>query len=133
MPATLKRSTFTVSRAQEFFTARELHAQCGLPRLEWPMMIVKELADNGMDACEDAGILPELTIAIDDDVIEVHDNGPGLPRETLRRQLDFLTRTSTNSRYVSPTRGQQGNAIKTVLAAPFVADGEEGLVEVATS
>ena len=133
MPATLKRSTFTVSRAQEFFTVRELQAQCGLPKLEWPLMIVKELADNALDACETAGTLPQLSIAIDDDVIELQDNGPGLSRETLERQLDYLTRTSTNSRYVSPTRGQQGNAIKTILAAPFVVDGEQGLVEVATA
>ena len=32
----------------------------------------------------------------------------------------------------SPTRGQLGNALKCVWAAPFVADGEHGRVDVTT-
>jgi hypothetical protein len=41
--------------------------------------------------------------------------------------LDFSTRTSTNTRYVSPTRGQLGNALKCVLAAPAVRFPGQGL------
>jgi DNA topoisomerase VI subunit B len=64
----------------------------------------------------------------------VEDNGPGLPVETLTGSLDYTQRVSTNTYYVSPTRGQLGNALKTVWAAPFVATGgQRGRVEVLAS
>lgn len=133
MPATLNRVPFTTSRALEFFSERELRVQTGLSPAEWRLMAVKELCDNSLDACEAAGILPEIAVTLSDELIEVSDNGPGLPRDVLRKQLDFSTRTSTNSKYISPTRGQQGNAAKCILAAPFVVDGAQGRVEVATA
>src|SRR5262245_11420346 len=45
--------------------------------------------------------------------------------------LDDAVRISDKSHYVSPTRGQLGNALKCLWAAPFVVSGERGLVEVA--
>src|SRR5262249_37053155 len=55
-----------------------------------------------------------------DDHFVVADEGPGVPPEVVEAALDFSTRTSSNSKYVSPTRGQLGNALKCVLAAPAV-------------
>jgi hypothetical protein len=55
-----------------------------------------------------------------------------LPVATLERSLDYMARVSDKANYVSPTRGQLGNASKCLWAAPFVASGEEGYVEVAT-
>src|SRR4051812_47195285 len=62
----------------------------------------------------------------------VADNGPGLPAETITDMLDFAVRVSSREAYVSPTRGAQGNALKTILAMPFVLDGERGRVEIET-
>ena len=56
------------------------------------------------------------------------DNGPGIAPETVASILDFTTRTSSREAYVSPTRGAQGNALKTILAMPFVLDGAAGRV-----
>ena len=40
-------------------------------------------------------------------------------------------RVSSREAYVSPTRGAQGNALKTILAMPFVlSGGERGSVEI---
>jgi nitrogen fixation/metabolism regulation signal transduction histidine kinase len=64
--------------------------------------------------------------------ISVADNGPGLPWETLKGSLDYLVRVSDKSSYVSPTRGQLGNALKCIWAAAFVADGTRGRVDVST-
>ena len=54
--ARLDRATFTTSRALDFFSEKELTAQTGHGPAEWPLVILKELADNALDACEEAGI-----------------------------------------------------------------------------
>jgi DNA topoisomerase VI subunit B len=92
---------------------------------------LKELIDNSLDACEKAGHPPSVQVRIRDDTLEVQDNGPGLPIETLERSLEYDIRVSDNAYYVSPTRGRLGNALKCVWAAPFVVNGRRGCVEVA--
>lgn len=130
MSALLKRATFEVDRSLEFFTVDELTMQLGHePRL-WPLVLVKELVDNALDACEESGVSPIIAVIIKKDSIAVWDNGPGLPTSTLERSLDYRIRVSNKTRYVSPTRGQLGNALKCVWAAPFVVDGKSGRVEV---
>jgi DNA topoisomerase VI subunit B len=130
--AMLSRTTFETSRLLEFFSEKELQMQIGHNKALWPVALVKELIDNALDACESAGIAPEITIAVEPDAVSVRDNGPGLPSTTIDRSLDYLVRVSDKAYYVSPTRGQLGNALKCVWAAPFVADGERGRVEVET-
>lgn len=44
--------------------------------------------------------------------------------------LDFSFRVSSREAYVSPSRGAQGNALKTLVAMPFVLDGDTGRVEI---
>lgn len=129
---TLERQVFTLSRALEFFSERELTTQIGYDRQWWPIALVKELIDNGLDACENAGAAPELSITVQPDAVAVQDNGPGLPLATLERSLDYQVRVSDKIGYVAPTRGQQGNALKTIWAAPYVIDGEAGQIDVTT-
>jgi DNA topoisomerase VI subunit B len=131
MSALLDRTTFTTSRLLEFFTEKELSLQIGRGPGMWPIALLKELIDNALDACETAGTPPAVEVTVGPDAFSVRDNGPGLPDETLRRSLDYAVRVSSNSYYVSPTRGQLGNALKCLWAAPFVAGGSDrGLVEV---
>jgi hypothetical protein len=91
-------------------------------------VVLKEMVDNAIDACEEAGIAPEVRIKLTRSSITVADNGPGIAPETIASVLDFTTRTSSREAYVSPTRGAQGNALKTILAMPFVLDGALGRV-----
>jgi DNA topoisomerase VI subunit B len=126
----LKRTTFEVSRELEFFDEKELTMQIGHEKESWPLCVLKELVDNGLDACEMAGIAPEIEVAVNDDSLSVRDNGPGLPTRILKKSLDYLKRVSDKLFYVSPTRGQLGNALKTVWAVPFVLNGEHGQIEV---
>ena len=121
----LERTMFETSRLLEYFTERELRYQTGRSPAEWPIVIVKELMDNALDACEDAGVAPEIAVTITDNTITVTDNGLGIAPETLERILDFSTRTSDKEAYVSPTRGAQGNALKTVVAIPYVTSADE--------
>lgn len=129
---TLDRITFRTSRLMDFCSEKELIAQTGHDKPDWPLVALKELVDNALDACEEARIPPMIKVAVDHQGITVADNGPGLPEETIRNILDYSVRVSSREAYVSPTRGAQGNALKTILAMPFVLDGEEGKVIIST-
>jgi hypothetical protein len=125
---TLQRVAFKTSRLAEFVGRRELTAQTGHHPQDWPLVILKELADNALDECEEAQIAPQITVEVSTDrgEITVSDNGRGLPAEILRDILDYSSRTSSREAYVSPTRGAQGNALKTLLAMPFALHGASG-------
>jgi DNA topoisomerase VI subunit B len=62
--------------------------------------------------------------------ISIGDNGPGVPAETVGAILDYTIRASSREAYCSPTRGAQGNALKTVVAMPFCLDGSMGRVRI---
>lgn len=130
---TLVRTTFKTSRLLDFASEKELVAQTGHHRDAWPLVIAKELIDNALDACEDAGIAPCIAVTVDLSGITIADNGPGLPATTITDVLDFQVRTSSREAYASPTRGAQGNALKTIVAMPFVLDGAAGRVEITVS
>jgi hypothetical protein len=125
---TLQRVAFKTSRLAEFVGQRELTAQTGHHPQDWPLVILKELVDNALDECEEAEIPPEITVEVSTcrGEITVSDNGRGLPAETLCDILDYSCRISSREAYVSPTRGAQGNALKTLLAMPFALHGSSG-------
>ncbi len=128
----LDRTTFRTSRLLDFLSRKELIAQTGHQPASWPLVVLKDLVDNALDACEEAGTAPEITVTLDREGITVADNGPGLPVDTIKGILDFSIRVSNREAYVSPTRGAQGNALKTILAMPFVLDEQKGKVEIST-
>jgi DNA topoisomerase VI subunit B len=123
-----QRETFTTSRLLDFFSEDELAKQTGHQPDDWPLVVVKELIDNGLDACEETGVAPRIEATLGEDHITVSDNGPGIPPEVVAGILDYSVRVSSREAYVEPTRGAQGNALKTLLAMPFVLDGERGRV-----
>ncbi len=126
----LTRTTLRTSRLLDFCSRKELIAQTGHEPESWPVVALKELLDNALDACEEAGIAPEITVKVDAEGITVVDNGPGIPSSTIDGVLDFSVRVSNREAYVAPDRGAQGNALKTIVAMPFVLDGEAGLVDI---
>ena len=127
-PGQLQRATFSTSRLLDFCSEKELTNLTGHPPPEWPLVVVKELVDNAIDACEGAGIAPVVSVTVDAEGIGVFDNGPGIPAETIKGVLDYNMRVSSREAYVSLTRGAQGNALQTILAMPFVLDGVRGRV-----
>jgi len=129
---TLQREPFILSRELEYFTEKELRLQIGTGPELWPLALTKELIDNALDATEGAGIPPVIEVTLDRDGITVGDNGPGLPENIIEQSLDYMVRVSDKLHYVSPTRGQLGNALKCVWAAPFVKNGKLGQVTVTT-
>jgi len=78
---------------------------------------VKEAVDNALDACEEAGILPDITVLVkqvknQDDryVVTVSDNGPGILPEQIDRVFAQLLYGSKFHR-LRQSRGQQGIGI----------------------
>ncbi len=130
--AQLQRTTFETSRAAEYFDARQLSTLTGVSQDEFASVCLKELVDNSLDACETAGVAPVVSVKVerDDEVIRlsVADNGPGIPAEVVRKVLDYNVRVSDKAAYRSPTRGAQGNALKTVIGIPYALGSREPLV-----
>jgi DNA topoisomerase-6 subunit B len=84
---------------------------------------VKEAVDNSLDACEEAGILPEITVIIEDLQpdrpatakssryrVTVVDNGPGIVRKQVENIFGRLLYGSKFHR-LKMSRGQQGIGI----------------------
>jgi hypothetical protein len=120
----LNRVAFRVSRLMEFCTRRELQNQTGHAVHDWPLVVLKELVDNALDACEEAEIAPVISIAVKPGSIVVQDNGSGIDAGTVKSILNYTIRVSSREAYVSPTRGAQGNALKTILPMGYVLDRE---------
>src|SRR6267378_4230413 len=122
----ITRVPFTVSRLMEFCNRRELINQTGHDVYEWPLVICKELIDNALDAAEEAGIAPVISVTVQRGSIVIEDNGPGIPAKTIDGVLDYSIRVSSREAYVSPTRGAQGNALKCLLPMSYVMDDRRG-------
>lgn len=77
--------------------------------------VVKEAVDNSLDACEEAGILPDIFVRISHTGgnfyrVIVEDNGPGIKKDSVARAFGKLL---YGSRFheIKQSRGQQGIGI----------------------
>ena len=122
----LQRVPFTVSRLMEFCSRRELVNVTGHDVDDWPLVVLKELLDNALDAAEEHEIAPVIAVAVQGTEITVEDNGPGIPAKTIAGILDYTKRVSSREAYVSPSRGQQGNALSSILPMSYVLDAHHG-------
>ena len=122
----LIRVAFKVSRLMEFCSERELQNQTGHWLYDWPLVVGKEVMDNALDAAEEAEVAPNITVTVDAGTIIIQDNANGTDAETIKSILDYAVRVSSREVYVSPTRGAQGNALKTILAMGYVLDRKTG-------
>lgn len=79
------------------------------------MTAVKEAVDNSLDACEEAGILPEIAVELRQTgegrfAVTVQDNGPGIVRTQIPKVFAKLLYGSKFHR-LRMSRGQQGIGI----------------------
>ena len=93
---------------------------------------VKEGVDNSLDACEQAGILPELKVEIgslgkDELSIAIEDNGPGIVEENVP---NVFGRLLYGSRFGSgkQSRGQQGIGISAAIMYGQLTTGRSATV-----
>src|SRR5215211_6203982 len=129
----LQRTTFKTSRAAQYVEARALTAMTGQGEGKFADVVAKELFDNGLDACETSGVAPEITLAVEEQfsggvLITVSDNASGIPQDTMHGALNFDVLVSDKAAYRSPTRGAQGNALKTIFGIPHALGSLEPIV-----
>ena len=113
-------SKITKSSTAEYF-AKNLQQVGFSSPLKAVLTTVKEAVDNSLDACEQAGILPELEVTIkrvgtgsskNTDLVEivVEDNGPGIDPDDLAKVFgEYLASSKFGKGQCS--RGQQGIGI----------------------
>ena len=99
------RTAFSFSRDLEFATEPELVKRMGCAADLWLRAAVKELIDNALDAAEEAGVEPVITVEVDEHTLTVTDNGPGMAPELVERLCVRSERTSTREAYAAPDRG----------------------------
>ncbi|MDH4123232.1 MAG: DNA topoisomerase VI subunit B [Thermoplasmata archaeon] len=98
---------------------------------------VKEAVDNSLDACEEAGILPELQIQVEkvdqnDFKVITEDNGPGI----IKKQIpNIFARLLYGSRFhsIRQARGQQGIGISAVVMYAQLTTGKPAKIWSKTS
>ncbi len=98
----------------EFFTKNRHLLGFDSP-LKALLTAVKEAVDNSLDACEEAGILPEITVEIAQTAesrfrMAVEDNGPGIVDSEIGKVFGKLLYGSKFHK-LSQSRGQQGIGI----------------------
>ena len=108
--ASIEREAFVTSRQLDFVSESELIKQCGYAVKDWPLVIVKELVDNALDACEEQGIAPKITITVGEDSITIADNGRGISPGIVDKVLDFSVRVSSREAYVAPDQAPRERA-----------------------
>lgn len=102
---------------------------------------VKEAVDNSLDACEEAGILPDITVVIEDLQpdrpasakssryrITTVDNGPGIVRKQVENVFGRLLFGSKFHR-LKMSRGQQGIGISAAGMYGLITTGKPMLIQ----
>jgi len=96
------------------------------------LIAVKEMVDNSLDACQEAGILPDIKIKLkiisEDRVkVTVEDNGPGIVKEQIPRIFGKLLYGSKFYK-MQQGRGQQGIGVSAALLYAQLTTGKPTLV-----
>ena len=125
----IERVAFTTSRLAEYCSEKELVAQTGHDAQRLAARHHQGAGRQRIDPCEEAGIAPVIKVTIttgkrEADAHRGADNGPGIPSATVAGIIDYNVRVSSREAYVSPTRGRQGNALKTDPADEFPVGGK---------
>ena len=98
--------------------------------------IIHEYTTNGLDACEEAGILPDISVAVKKVEngsgnrynVKVTDNGPGIPKNFVGRALATIFAGTKFHRYMQQ-RGQQGVGAAGCLLFSQVTTGKQIFVK----
>ncbi len=91
-------------------------------------IVAHELVTNSLDACEEAEILPEIEVKLeqlgeDHYKLSVKDNGPGIPKSHIGKALGQMLAGTKFHRYIQQ-RGQQGIGAAGCTMFSYVTTGQ---------
>jgi DNA topoisomerase VI subunit B len=124
-----ERLALPTKRTTENFTESGLHTRTGQNTAVWGRYCLKELLDNALEANADIEDDDPLRIEVDlvtssvtnVEQIVVSDNGPGIDEPDLRHIFEYFS--GTKRLYSFPTRGNQGDALMSILGIQYLCDG----------
>ncbi|MFH1394153.1 MAG: DNA topoisomerase VI subunit B [Candidatus Micrarchaeota archaeon] len=95
-------------------------------------MIVHEFVTNGLDAAEEAGILPDIFVKVEELGDEhyrltIRDNGPGIPKKHLGKALGQMLAGTKFHRFIQQ-RGQQGIGASACVMFSYITTGTSAQV-----
>lgn len=127
MTANSKRELLTRSQSSDYIRLEGLQKLTNITAHDWDLYILKELVDNALDA--DEAITHEIgSPSIRVEAVydrEAHGlrvtvtNRATFPLDYVADLFDLDKRVSVKDYYNYPTRGAQGNALKTILGIPY--------------
>jgi len=124
------RRFHTESRTSENFTPKGLKNLTGEPSSKWGRYVLKESLDNSLEAGENPAIVVEIDTVDGNwegsyvERLTVRDDGPGIPKEQIKKIFKDVDRFGGNKRHHQlPTRGNQGNALMTLLGIQNLCGG----------
>jgi len=119
------REELITQRNVEYFSRDGLRTLTGLDENLWEHAIIKELLDNSLDELDRAFSEKRVTekyisLSTSKGRLVVSDNAGGIPEPVLDNVFNFDVYTSSKRDYRTPTRGAQGNALKTVIGICYL-------------
>jgi len=122
----LAKKQQSISIAEFFEKNRQILGFDSAPRCL--ITTVKEAVDNALDACEEANILPDIIVFVENTTREtittiVEDNGPGITREQIP---NVFAKLLYGSRFyaIKQSRGQQGIGISAAVLYSQLTSGK---------
>jgi hypothetical protein len=117
------------SRKLDYLQLQWLEKTTGVSAANWDLYVIKELIDNALDADEAAGFDPvEIEVNIryardkERDLFSLEidvANQAVFPLKQVNKVFDLGYYASSKSGLNVPTRGKQGNALKTIAGIPY--------------
>ena len=108
----------STSRGSEYFLKDSLRTLTGLVETRWDEAFLKELSDNALDSIDEAES-KVLRVHYGAKHLGVFDSGPGMSEDLLDKVHDFGVYVSSKRLFRVPSRGAQGNALKTLTGIAF--------------
>lgn len=104
----------------DYFSENELIKKTGISKSSWTLVILKEIIDNALDAVEPLSN-KKITIKYDNERrLQIFDNGNGISIETIEHIYNFTKYVSKNRHHITPSRGKQGNGLKTIISICYL-------------
>lgn len=119
---------FDRKRDFDYLQIHWLEKTTGQPSHNWDLYILKELLDNALDGDERKELVPYITAVLHyrhNTILDLHSleisvtNQASFPLDQIPDIFSLTSYASDKSHINHPQRGQQGNALKTILGIPY--------------